>query len=70
MGNLIQIMEVTFNLSDAYYPLEWITNDNKLDDINIAGLEVKEIKKKYNFLRDQDFIPYMPLKKKDLKILI
>ena len=47
----------------------WLTNDNKLDDINIAGLEVKEIKKKYNFLRDQDFIPYMPLKNKDLKDL-
>ena len=57
------------NLSDAFYPLEWLTNDNKLDDINIAGLEVKEIKKKYNFLRDQDFIPYMPLKNKDLKDL-
>ena len=64
----------TPTLSDAYYPLEWLLNEDKLDDIHIAGLQVKEIKKKYNFLRDQDFIPYMPLKKKDftdldLKIL-
>ena len=57
------------NISDAYYPLEWLTNDNKLDDLHIAGLQVKEIKKKYNFLRDQDFIPYMPLKSKDFKDL-
>ena len=56
-------------ISDAYYPLEWTTNEDKLDDIHIAGLQVKEIKKKYNFLRDQDFIPYMPLKKKDFKDL-
>jgi len=55
------------SISDAYYPLEWISNEDKLDDINIAGLKVKEIKKKYNFLRDQDFIPYIPLKKKDFK---
>ena len=35
----------------------------------LLDCEVKEIKKKYNFLRDQDFIPYMPLKNKDLKDL-
>ncbi len=57
------------SLSDAYYPLEWLANDNELDDIHIAGLQVKEIKKRYNFLRDQDFIPYMPLKNKEIKDL-
>ena len=53
------------NNLDKYYPIEWLTNDNDLDNIRLAGLKVKEIKKKYNFLRDQDFIPYIPLKKKD-----
>ena len=54
-------------VTDAYFPLEWLTNDDELDDIHIAGLKVKDIKKKYNFLRDQDFIPYKPLKNKDLE---
>ena len=57
------------NISDAYYPLDWLTNDDELDDICIAGLKVKEIKKKYKFLRDQDFAPYIPLKNKDFKDL-
>ena len=40
MENIIQTMEV-----DAYYPIDWLTNDSQLDDIHIAGLQVKQIKK-------------------------
>ena len=24
------------NISDAYYPIDWLTNDSQLDDIHIA----------------------------------
>ena len=68
-GELYSDYGSSSNISDAYYPLEWLTNDNDLDDIHIGGLKVKEIKKKYNFLRNQDFIPYMPLKKTDFNDL-
>merc|ERR1711966_506119 len=30
-------------ISDAHYTLEWLTNEDKLGDIYIAGLQVKEI---------------------------
>ena len=53
-------------LPDARYPVEWLINDEDVNNIYIGGSQVKEIKKKYNFLKDQDFIPYKPLTSKDL----
>jgi N-acetyl sugar amidotransferase len=53
-------------LPDAHYPVEWLINDEDVNNIYIGGSQVKEIKKKYNFLTDQDFIPYKPLISKDL----
>jgi len=45
------------------YSEEFFVNDNPY---YIAGLSIGEIKKKYNWIKDVDFLPYEPIRSKDL----
>ena len=50
--------------SSAKYDLDWIINDQ---DEYIAGLSFSEIRKKYNWINENDLEPYKSLKSLDIK---
>ena len=47
------------------YDMSWFINDSK--DIFFGGTHLKELKKKYQWLKDADLKPYMPLRSIEVK---
>lgn len=49
------------------YPIDWLGSDKKFEEHYISGIKISELRKKYNFLSQNDLFPYVPSQLDEIK---